>query len=153
MVRTYPITAKQIKAAKEDPRYLAARNAEPHMLWRDEALCRDYDTESFFPSETDDPTLVLRICSVCPVRDHCLADALECADRFGIRGCTTHLERRPMLLAWHEKAGAEPTPDTPVIPPISCGTVVGAEAHYRRKETVCGSCASAVESAGLQVPA
>lgn len=37
--------------------------------------------------------------------------------------------------------------------PVSCGTVVGAEAHYRRKETVCEPCGTAVADVGLQVPA
>lgn len=36
---------------------------------------------------------------------------------------------------------------------ITCGTVIGAEVHYRRGEAVCGQCSTAATSAGLQVPA
>lgn len=40
-----------------------------------------------------------------------------------------------------------------VLRPISCGTVVGAEAHWRRGEVLCDPCAAAAALVGLQVSA
>ena len=72
------------------------------MTWRDEAACRDHpDADAtFFPlgeqgrtSRPPDYRPALRICSVCPVRSDCLAEALALergiGSRHGVWGGTT----------------------------------------------------------------
>ncbi len=68
--------------------------------WRDRAACvaPGVDPELFFPApgERGKVALAKRICSGCPVRGACLADALEgpASGDYGIRGGTTREERR-----------------------------------------------------------
>lgn len=66
--------------------------------WRDEAECRAYDSELWFPTSSaseayDAPR---EICGVCPVRQACLDDALntERGYRYGMRGGKTPKQRQ-----------------------------------------------------------
>lgn len=69
--------------------------------WRDDAACQDADPDLFFPIGTTGPTLyqideAKRICLACPVRERCLAWALEVGAASGIWGGTTEDERRAL---------------------------------------------------------
>jgi len=69
--------------------------------WRDNAACRNYDPELFFPEGTAGPALqqteqAKRICASCPVRMPCLRFALRNGLGFGIWGGATEEERRSM---------------------------------------------------------
>ena len=69
--------------------------------WRDDAACRDADTELFFPIGTTGPALrqvqeAIRICQACPTRTPCLSWALEHGVTDGVWGGTTIEQRRAM---------------------------------------------------------
>jgi WhiB family redox-sensing transcriptional regulator len=62
-------------------------------LWRQKARCAGYDTEVFFPEDTQ-PTLVAKsLCRRCPVKIDCLVHALQQGERYGIWGGLTAHER------------------------------------------------------------
>ena len=65
--------------------------------WAGFAACRDADSDLFFPGPDGDPDGAIRICRGCPVRDECLAWALETRVRYGIWGGLTERERRRLL--------------------------------------------------------
>ena len=57
--------------------------------WRDQALCRDGSaalTELFFSEQLDDIARAKRFCGPCPVRDECLAAAIEAHEPWGVWG-------------------------------------------------------------------
>jgi WhiB family redox-sensing transcriptional regulator len=58
------------------------------MDWRHEAACREEDPEVFFP--------VGKICERCPVKEPCLAWALESGQDAGVWGGLSEDERRAM---------------------------------------------------------
>lgn len=65
--------------------------------WRDEALCKDTDTELWFPNRgtsTKDIEMAKAICNQCPVQMPCLGWALDTGERWGIFGGYTERERR-----------------------------------------------------------
>lgn len=66
------------------------------LTWRDEAACLDVGTEAFFSDDRGVQELAKSICAGCPVRNVCLADALESpADEdWGIRGGLTRHARK-----------------------------------------------------------
>lgn len=69
--------------------------------WRDEALCRDINDDTFFPQpgDTVGTEYAKQICAGCPVQPVCLAEALAEEggrtkdNRFGVRGGLTHNQR------------------------------------------------------------
>jgi hypothetical protein len=67
--------------------------------WREDAACRDADPELFFPVATTGPAYEAQVraakavCAACPVRQHCLTDALSRIP-CGIAGGLTERERR-----------------------------------------------------------
>jgi WhiB family redox-sensing transcriptional regulator len=69
-----------------------------NVLWRDRAACRELGAESsliFFPSPGQSSHAAKAICASCPVREECLAFAVEfCCE--GIWGGTTDSERRQL---------------------------------------------------------
>jgi WhiB family transcriptional regulator, redox-sensing transcriptional regulator len=72
--------------------------------WRDQAACQHADPDLFFPIATAGPALdqidqAKRICHGCPVRQQCLAWALELRIESGIWGGTTEDERRAISAA------------------------------------------------------
>lgn len=85
-------------------RYPAAgRRVENEALdyWWERAECRDADPELFFGGEHRssgqkklDEHAAKLICSHCPVRQECLAEALSDEERHGIWGGLTSRERR-----------------------------------------------------------
>ena len=70
--------------------------------WRDEAVCRGFDIEVFFPDEGDAAAISAAkdICAACPVLDDCLAYAVEHNQTEGIWGGTTRQERRRLRRIW-----------------------------------------------------
>lgn len=65
--------------------------------WHRDAACRGIDIESrdpFFPDRGGSTKPAKLLCAHCPVRDECLADALENDAEFGIWGGLTSDERR-----------------------------------------------------------
>ena len=62
--------------------------------WREDAACRDEDTNIFFPLNDDAAGPALAICAQCPVRAQCLEWALATRQDDGIWGGLTENERR-----------------------------------------------------------
>lgn len=64
--------------------------------WRDDANCRDTDSEAFFPEGTGSTAdrMVFEICERCPVRRECLDYAIEHHERDGVWGGMTPNDRR-----------------------------------------------------------
>src|SRR5690554_5352037 len=62
--------------------------------WMDRARCLHADTEIFFPEKSGSTREAKALCDVCPVRDECLAWALEEDERFGVWGGMSERERR-----------------------------------------------------------
>ncbi|MFD0261557.1 WhiB family transcriptional regulator [Kitasatospora indigofera] len=71
------------------------------MDWRDRARCRDLDPELFFPLGNTGPALrqaeeAKAVCHRCPVRERCLAWAVETGQEAGVWGGTGEDERRAL---------------------------------------------------------
>ncbi len=69
--------------------------------WRHRAACLEEDPELFFPIGTSGPALVQAgeakaVCAGCPVRETCLAWALETGQMAGIWGGLDEEERRAL---------------------------------------------------------
>jgi len=63
-------------------------------VWREQAACRGFDTDLFFPETDEDAAPALAICQGCPVREACLEFALATNQADGVWGGTTPDERR-----------------------------------------------------------
>jgi WhiB family transcriptional regulator, redox-sensing transcriptional regulator len=75
----------------------------PDRDWRKLAACRNADPELFFPVSSSGPSLdqvtqAKAICAGCPVRQQCLAFALDTRQDHGVWGGMSEEDRRP--LAW-----------------------------------------------------
>ncbi|MEU6305566.1 WhiB family transcriptional regulator [Streptomyces chartreusis] len=73
------------------------------MEWRERASCQAEDPDLFFPvgNSASGPTLIQTdeakaVCRRCPVREQCLAWALDAGPMDGIWGGTTEQERQAM---------------------------------------------------------
>ena len=62
--------------------------------WSDEAICKDLDTQVFFPKRGEATAPIKVICSVCPVVKPCLEYAMKSGEKFGVWGGTSERERR-----------------------------------------------------------
>jgi len=69
---------------------------EPEEDWRERAACADVPTDVFFPLVEDprEEVVALAVCSICPVREECLAFALATNQTEGVWGGMTADERR-----------------------------------------------------------
>ena len=72
--------------------------------WREDAACLHADPDLFFPIASLGPAQneidqAKRICAACPVREPCLAWALDLGGVSGIWGGTSEAERRAMRRA------------------------------------------------------
>ena len=65
--------------------------------WAAYGSCRGADPDLFFPGPDGSPEEAVRICRGCPVRDECLAWALDTRIHYGIWGGLTERERRRLL--------------------------------------------------------
>lgn len=64
--------------------------------WMDEAACAGIKGGHWFPERGESVNVARQICSGCPVREQCLAYALDHGEHFGIWGGTSERERRRM---------------------------------------------------------
>lgn len=64
--------------------------------WMEQALCREIDTEMFYPEPMVVAHDAKRICMMCDVRLECLAYALDNDEQHGIWGGTALWERRAL---------------------------------------------------------
>ena len=62
--------------------------------WTDKAMCKDLDTQMFFPKRGEATTPIKLICGHCPVVKPCLEYALKRGEKFGVWGGTSERERR-----------------------------------------------------------
>lgn len=69
--------------------------------WQRDALCKDEDTNTFYPAPGDVELLkkAKSICKECTVRQNCLEYALDNSERFGIWGGKSARERMLILRA------------------------------------------------------
>ncbi|MFB6866160.1 WhiB family transcriptional regulator [Streptomyces virginiae] len=73
--------------------------------WSSQALCRTADPDELFV-ESNAQHRAKALCTGCPVRTECLADALDNKIEFGVWGGMTErerralLERRPTVTSW-----------------------------------------------------
>lgn len=70
------------------------------LSWHEDAKCKGMDTDIFYygvyergPAKRARATEAKRICADCPVKQQCLADAVNRDDRYSIQGGTTPEER------------------------------------------------------------
>lgn len=75
--------------------------------WRVNASCRNEDPDGLFVRGKEQRKAKL-VCTACPVRTECLAEALDGRIEFGVWGGMTErerralLRRRPDVTSWHE---------------------------------------------------
>ena len=91
------------------------------MDWRHQAICRDEDPEVFFPVGNTGPALAQieeakKICARCPVKEPCLAWALESGQDAGVWGGLSEDERLSLIHI------SEPTRRTPISYAVFCLT-------------------------------
>ena len=56
------------------------------LWWQVDANCNDKDPDLFFPNRGASTREAKKICSECPVQEHCLEYAIVNAEKFGIGG-------------------------------------------------------------------
>lgn len=66
--------------------------------WADRALCKEVDTDLFYPEKGGSTREAKSICAGCEVRVECLDYALTNDERFGVYGGFSERERRRMKL-------------------------------------------------------
>ena len=72
--------------------------------WPSDALCTQVGNPDLWYPDKGGPTRdAKKVCAGCPIREQCLAYALEHRERYGIWGGTTERERRAM---WREEMAA-----------------------------------------------
>lgn len=86
--------------------------------WREHAACNtpDVDADDFFPADGSRVKKSVReLCAGCPVRNHCLEDALayDPQDDWGFWGGTTAPERRAIRAARRRGQLTRPADDPP----------------------------------------
>ncbi|KAB8195195.1 WhiB family transcriptional regulator [Nonomuraea phyllanthi] len=72
--------------------------------WTRRAACLDLDPELFFPISAEGPgrsqvEQAKHVCARCPVREACLAYALDTRQAYGVWGGTDPDQRRDLALA------------------------------------------------------
>ena len=69
--------------------------------WQNQALCRKFRADDWFPSPADWQTVaeVVEVCTRCPVRTSCLVTALAMGEEHGIWGGATEADRAYGLAA------------------------------------------------------
>ena len=65
--------------------------------WQAKGLCRGVEPEVFFPISEEDAWRAKEICTVCSVREQCLAFSLTNRERYGVWGGVTEKERLEMF--------------------------------------------------------
>lgn len=78
--------------------------------WRNQAACHDHPLAMFFPAQGEPTRPAQTICAGCPVRQPCLADALDDPDAIaGVRGGLSPSQRRRLRAI----LSSQPPPDLP----------------------------------------
>lgn len=113
----------------------------------DEALCAQVDGDVWFPVLGHDTTQAAKaVCNgtgdrpPCPVREACLAWALDADERYGVWGGLSPNERKKLARGQKPRAQRDREP-------ITHGTEAGSKAHYRRGEKPCRPCLEAARIA------
>lgn len=112
--------------------------------WTARAACRDLDPNLFFPRVGDEMKAVdyapeaRAACAGCPVAAECLMYALNNAERYGLWGGKTPLQRRSIRRRLIAQGAIKPQPGRGAEP--ECGTRSGYNTHRRRGEEACGEC-------------
>jgi len=65
--------------------------------WTTRAACAETDPEAFYPAKGASTVAAKAVCTRCPVRGECLAEALERRERHGVWGGLSEPERRALL--------------------------------------------------------
>lgn len=73
---------------------MSLTNVRTDIGWRQDAACRDLETNIFFPNTDADAGPARQICDVCPVREQCLEFAMATRQEDGVWGGLTEAERR-----------------------------------------------------------
>jgi WhiB family redox-sensing transcriptional regulator len=69
-------------------------DVSPPDHWQERSACYGLDAEIFFPTTEEEAGLALSYCSMCSVKELCLAWALQNGERYGVWGGTTEQQRR-----------------------------------------------------------
>jgi len=108
------------------------------VTWRDLAACRGMDINLFFSERGDWHSVqaAKAACAACPVREQCLAEAIEEDEHsgHGIRGGVGPKVRQKMRAAAGGRKGWTP---------ITHGTDHGYKLHKRRGSEACEACRQA----------
>jgi WhiB family redox-sensing transcriptional regulator len=73
------------------------QQVSPPDHWQERSACYGLDPEVFFPTTEEEAGLALSYCGVCPVREMCLAWAVQNGERYGVWGGTTEQQRRRLI--------------------------------------------------------
>ena len=73
------------------------QQVSPPDHWQELSACYGLDPEVFFPTTEEEAGLALSYCSVCQVREVCLAWAVRNGERYGVWGGTTEQQRRRLI--------------------------------------------------------
>lgn len=95
-IPVFPGAAEQLAAALGDAEI---------RRWREFARCGETDPDAFMPDKGESGSAALSVCRRCEVRVECLADALDQAERHGIRGGLGTRARRELLAAYGPTVG------------------------------------------------
>lgn len=76
--------------------------------WREDAACRDVDTELFFPvgsgpRSLETTEIAKAVCAGCPVQVECLKFAVATNQQYGIWGGCDEEERRVLRRRWRSE--------------------------------------------------
>jgi len=114
------------------------------LSWADRAACRGYDLDLFFPDAAQKVLEAKAICTACPVRATCLAEALraEVTPRYGISGGLTPAERDELVAAQPTEPEVEPLKRTS-RKLASCGSRSAYQRHVRKGEPIDPACRAA----------
>lgn len=72
--------------------------------WRTQAACADLGSDAFFLAGDDLAGMrkAQKVCAGCPVKDDCLAFAIDTNQPLGVWGGTTPNERRRLRREWQK---------------------------------------------------
>jgi WhiB family redox-sensing transcriptional regulator len=79
------------------------------------ALCRQSDSEAWFPEQGQSSRPAVRICVRCPLMRPCLRRALIDQEDFGVWGGLTTPQRRSLLKALAARLGDQQLEDSPLL--------------------------------------
>lgn len=109
--------------------------------WTEQALCREVDPDLFYADKGDWHSVITAklVCRRCPVRDACLAHALETNEVHGVWGGLSPQQR----ILWRQRRGMT----SRVSVDDWHGTTGGYRRHYRQGTKVCERCREAAKVA------